>query len=318
MKRLLLGLLFGFYLSISFSQDAEVISNLGDDIANSTVSLSQTLGELAVTDLPGSITLEQGFHNGIPKVGVNLSVRVFLQGAYDENTGLLRDDLRTQSYVPTTSPYIDALEITDGNVLTVSGSDAIVDWVFVEVRDRNLSDLVLAEKSALLQRDGDVVGIDGISSLDFDLYPGEYFLSVSHRNHLGVISNTTEVLSKDDYVFDFTDGTVAIKGGNNGRWAFGDGALAMIAGNINGDDRINILGVDNDGTDIRQAIFNDPGNFFNLPSYSINGYSVFDVNMNGQANILGTSNDATLIRNILITAPANFFNLPSFFFQQQF
>jgi len=32
MKRLLLGLLFGFYLSISFSQDAEVISNLGDDI----------------------------------------------------------------------------------------------------------------------------------------------------------------------------------------------------------------------------------------------------------------------------------------------
>ena len=89
---------------------------------------------------------------------------------------------------------------------------------------------MLAEQSALLQRDGDVVGIDGVSSLDFDLYPGEYFLSVSHRNHLGVISNTTQVLSKDEFVLDFTNGSVPAKGGINGRWEFNDGALAMIAG----------------------------------------------------------------------------------------
>jgi hypothetical protein len=295
-----------------------VISNLGDDIANTQITLSQTLGELAVTDLSANITLQQGFHNGIPKTGVNLSVRVFLQGAYDENTGLLTDDLRAQSFIPTTSPYIDALQITDANVLNATGSNAIVDWVFVEVRDRNLSELVLAEQSALLQRDGDVVGLDGLSPLAFDLFPGEYFLSVSHRNHLGVISNTAEVLSKDSFVLDFTNGNVAAKGGINGRWQFGDGALAMIAGNASGDNRVNLLGANNDRLTLRNAILNDPGNFFGTVGYNISGYSNFDVNMDGSALIIGENNDSLYILNIIRTAEGNFFGTPGFTFTQQF
>ena len=318
MKKLLSTFLCIGFMSIQ-AQDAQVISNLSDDIENASISLSQTLGEIAVTDVAGpSISLNQGFHNAIPKIGVQLSVRVFLQGAYDEVSGLLRDDLRAQSYIPSTSPYIDALTVSSPTVFDTAGSNAIVDWVFVEVRDRSLSDLVVAEQSALLQRDGDVVGLDGVSPLEFDVYPGTYFLSVSHRNHLGVISNTTEVLSKDAFVLDFTDGSVVPKGGINGRWEFGDGALALIAGNVNGNNTVNILGTNNDSSNLRDFIFNNPSNIFGFPSFTFNGYSNFDVNLNGASNILGTENDASLLRTIIIGAQGNIFGFPSFTFTQQF
>jgi len=40
------------------------------------------------------------------------------------------------------------------DLLTKEGPDAIVDWVFIELRDATNSDLVLATLSGLIQRDG--------------------------------------------------------------------------------------------------------------------------------------------------------------------
>ena len=58
----------------------------------------------------------------------------------------MRDDLRAQGLIPLNEPYTSlsnfqhkgsgGKEITTSQMLSVSGSNAIVDWVFVEVRDK--------------------------------------------------------------------------------------------------------------------------------------------------------------------------------------
>ena len=318
MKKLLLASIFGFMTSVGVSQEIEVLSNMGDDISNAQVSLSHTLGELAVTDISSANgALYQGFHNGAPQMGVVVSIRTVLQGAYDETSGLQRDDLRASNFVPTTSPYVDGLTTTPA-VLAVTGNDAIVDWVFVEVRDRVLSSLVLTEQSALLQRDGDVVDLDGVSPLEFNLPAGTYFVSVSHRNHLGIISDNAEMLSSNSFTLDFSDGSVAVEGGNAGSWQFGDGTIALVAGDINQNSATSISGTDNDATFLRNQIINDPSNFFQLINFTVVGYSNLDVNLDGFASLSGTNNDSTFLSNTVRNAPGNIFNLINFTLFQQF
>jgi hypothetical protein len=66
-------------------------------------------------------------------------------------------------------------------VFGVTGNDAIVDWVFVELRDRNNMSNVVVTRSALLQRDGDVVDVDGVSPLCFT-GPGRFALLYHHSS----------------------------------------------------------------------------------------------------------------------------------------
>ena len=73
---------------------------------------------------------------------VALSLKVFLEGAYDTGTGLMRDDLRVQGLIPLTEPYTAAgftlvsntTPSTTAPVLAIAGNNAIVDWVLVEAR----------------------------------------------------------------------------------------------------------------------------------------------------------------------------------------
>ncbi|MEL6844001.1 MAG: hypothetical protein AAFP02_12395, partial [Bacteroidota bacterium] len=137
--------------------------------------------ETTLDDL-GKISLGAG--------GLKLSLKAFLQGSYAGGT--MGDNLRANSYLPLTEPYT-ALGYTQVNgggesitadVLTTTGNDAIVDWVFLELRDKNDSSVVLRTTSALIQRDGDIVGLDGISAVNFsDMPEDDYFLTLKHRNH---------------------------------------------------------------------------------------------------------------------------------------
>jgi len=110
--------------------------------------------------------------------------------------GLMNDNLRTSSYIPTTSPYSDGATIT-ASVLNTGGSsgtglaqDDIVDWVWVELRAANDNTKLINEKSALLQRDGDIVALDGVSNLIMTAAPTNYYIVVKHRNHLGAMTAT--------------------------------------------------------------------------------------------------------------------------------
>ncbi|MBK9629235.1 MAG: hypothetical protein IPO56_16475 [Flavobacteriales bacterium] len=88
--------------------------------------------------------------SGYPNCGcagqkILVSAKVFLQGAYDTNTGLMRDDLRSAGLIPLQEPYtalgyemngipMAGGDVIDPSVLEVTGPDAIVDWVILELR----------------------------------------------------------------------------------------------------------------------------------------------------------------------------------------
>jgi hypothetical protein len=151
---------------------------------------------------------------------VKVSVKAFLAGSYNETTGLMNDSLRItrlntsttpattiprliptlNPYGNTAPPYGNASYPTIGYaggdtvsqaVLAVTGNNAIVDWVLIELRNASNSATVVANKRALIQRDGDVVSAtDGISPVTFSdtLRSGNFYVSIKHRNHMGIMS----------------------------------------------------------------------------------------------------------------------------------
>ena len=168
---------------------------------------------------------------------IGISIRTYLSGALvnsSETTGdgtpLMRDELRVspftgKNYIPLHNPYkISAnplLEYTDyfksvgpdtlaeNNIITdsvgvfsVTGRDAIVDWIYVELRSKTNYYDVIASRSGLLQRDGDVVDLDGTSKLRFQgVTADSFYVVVKHRSHLGAMS----MLVPNDGLVDFTD-----------------------------------------------------------------------------------------------------------------
>jgi len=129
---------------------------------------------------------------------ISVQSQVTLSGAFDETTQLMRDDLRTLNLLPTTEPYT-AIGFTSHNnntnetvqpgVFAVEGTDAIVDWVWLELRDGDDMTQKLATRSALLQRDGDIVDMDGVSPVSFtNVNNDACFLVICHRNHLGIMT----------------------------------------------------------------------------------------------------------------------------------
>ncbi len=127
--------------------------------------------------------------------GVSVRPKVYLQGPLSGTT--MDDGLRISNLVPSTNPYGTSMnESLISSLLSGTGNDAIVDWVEVELRDASDNTLVVATRSALLQRDGDVVDVDGSSAVKFvGVAAGNYYVAVKHRNHLSVMTNTTVTLN---------------------------------------------------------------------------------------------------------------------------
>ena len=136
---------------------------------------------------------------GLGNACINLSAVALLQGPLNTTNGLMNDDLRQLNLLPVTDPYPQLgfqptegrHETVDPSVFSNTGNDAIVDWVFLELRSAGDNTQVVASRSALLQRDGDIVDRNGITPVRFlNVPPGDYFVAVRHRNHLAVLTLT--------------------------------------------------------------------------------------------------------------------------------
>ncbi|MGH1387840.1 matrixin family metalloprotease [Kordia sp.] len=248
---------------------------------------------------------------------VQISSKVFLQGAaLNPNTGeetLMRDDLRVAGMLPTTSPYSDNATC-DAIVFNSTGADAIVDWVFVELRDATINTAIKARQSALLQRDGDVVAVDGISNLNFNVPSGNYYITIKHRNHLGIMTANTITLTSVTTSVDFTNTSNPITFGSNSQTTFGmpSGIVAMWTGNTNEDIAIQYVGGIADAPTILATVLNDAGNFLNLPTYSVVGYKIDDANMDGNSQYSGTNPDTPFILQNVLAHPGNFLNFSTY------
>ena len=300
----LLGLLSGSLCAQSLSPT--VIASAGGTGTAGGVTLSWTVGETAVQTLDnGTNILTQGFHQADP-VKLKLNMRAFLQGPYNAGNGTMNDGLRAGGLVPLQEPYT-ALgwsfvgggdETIDAAVLTVTGNDAIVDWVVVELRDKNDNTVVTASRAALLQRDGDIVDLDGTSALQVDAPADDHYIAVFHRNHLGVLTFNTVALSSTAAVVDLTDGSTATFGTD--AQAVAGAAYLLWSGDVSGNGVVQYTGSGNDRDPILTAI----GGV--VPTNTLVGYRSEDVNMNGTVQYTGAGNDRDpILQNIGGVVPTN-------------
>jgi hypothetical protein len=261
--------------------------------------------------------------------GIHISPKVFLCGSYDPATGLMKDSLRAAVALgdPTGAipvPYLIPPHIPSspthflpsmgatigGGVLAVSGPNAIVDWVYVEVRDGSNNNTVVASKHALVQRDGDVVeAIDGTSALYFPtVCPGNYYVSIKHRNSLGVMTATTLPLAAATQLVDYTvaSGVWVKPGILNAPRAVNGGDYVLWGGDALNNKNVKYNGSANDKEAILNAVLGavPPGYPYPPSNNTTYGYRNEDVNMDGKVRYNNADNDKNwLLSKILASSP---------------
>lgn len=233
-----------------------------------------------------------------------VAAKVFLEGPYKTANGLMADSLRKLNLIPFTEPYTALGHAVTGptmfspGLLAITGANAIVDWVLVELRQNNSPYTVLEARAGLLQRDGDIVATDGSSPLGFCPDAGTYRVAVRHRNHLGVMSGAGIALSSSATVVNFTlSGTSTY--GTNALKGIGS-VMALWAGNVWLDNALRYTGEQND----RDPILTMVGG--SVPTATAFGYHAADVNLDGTVKYTGEGNDRDpILTNIGGSVPTN-------------
>jgi hypothetical protein len=221
---------------------------------------------------PCAVCIKAHIYVKVIPTNPGLRLAALLEGPYVQNSGLMRDDLRRGGLIPAMEPYT-ALgysfvggggEVVSSQVLAQSGSDAIVDWVVIELRDAANNRNVLHSRAALIQRDGDIVDIDGRSNVVFptQFAAGTYHVVLVHRNHLGVMTDQPYTLNTP---IDLTSGAVSIYGGNQTVKQVGN-KTALMGGDADGNGQVQ----------------NTDQVFHWMPQSGTAGYKSGDFNLNGQ------------------------------------
>jgi len=279
-------------------------------------SVTATLPTAELT-VPNGFYMLIGMVDDIPskaqivRVGgsTRVSVKVMLEGPY-AGGGLMNAALRTLPTFPLTEPFTAAgyaeTAFVPGatiapSVLTVSTNNAIVDRVILEMRPVATPGVVAAARAVLLQRDGDVVDIDGISSVGFaGLVTGSYLVAVKPRNHLPVmLASSTPVMHGEAVVaVNFTlPGTPVYD--TDAHKNVG-GVMVLAAGDVSFNESLQYIGAGND----RDPILTRIGGV--VPTNTAAGYWLEDVNMDGVVKYVGTNNDRDpILVNVGGTVPTN-------------
>lgn len=228
-----------------------------------------------------------------PPAPVRLNVKAWLDGAFVPAQSLMRDGLRTAGLLPTADPYGLGATVAP-SVLAVTGNNAVVDWVRVDLRIHPETSGAVASAAGLLQRDGDIVAVDGSSPLGLNAPPGNYHVVVKHRNHLPVMTAVPITLTTSPTGIDLrSPSTVChtrpaphtdLPRRSVGPWS------TLWAGNVIGDDRVRYLGATND----RDAILTTIGGI--NPTSTLSGqYRNEDCNLDGVVKYAGSANDRDIV-----------------------
>jgi len=238
------------------------------------IGKNENHGHITITNSNGDFSgpaFEYDFHDRIDWVApeTELDIKVFLEGPFngvDMNT-----DLNDLNIIPLTQPYNIAPWNYPGSesVASIPNSN-IVDWILVEIRDAlnaptAIPATIVDSQAAFILNDGSVVSLDGASNPEFYNVAGDHiFLTIQHRNHLGIMSASPLAESGGISTYDFsapagqaygTDAQKNLSGGMYGMY----GGDAIADGNVNTIDKI--------------IWANQTGTY---------GYKSADFNMNGQ------------------------------------
>ncbi len=252
-----------------------------------------------------------------PQIDKGLYFRAFLQGAMPQNISndsslLMRDDLRVANMLPFNEPYSAIYNYTnistsdtmiDSAILNVSGENAIVDWVAIEFRDMTDPKQIIDVRLGLLQRDGDIVGLDGVEPIT-DFPKGTFFIALRHRNHLGIMTADPLYISACGAIIDFSDPDFLCYG-THPRLAHQTDKMVLWGGNTNMDEFIIFQGADADTNTPFFDVLTASTNTAVVPSYIAQGYYHSDCNMDHKTIYQGSQNDLSMIFFNVISFPEN-------------
>ncbi len=281
---------------------------------------------------------------------MKLRIRAYLEGALMENkdavssTGrpLMRDDLRNNKFtnsniIPSIDPYSNPVGFIDishrfdhvgssgsaalttiqhpNTVFAVTGENAIVDWVFIELRSKENYGEVIGTRSALIQRDGDVVDLDGVSFVEFPgLNVDSCYVVLKHRNHLGVMSlkiatgDLVDFTSPSTPVFDYGTGK------NDGYDYTGLaqkadvalGYMSLWAGDFDGSGKIKFVNPDDDQNFLFIEVLFYPTNTDFVANYNfVHGYLQGDYDLNGKSKYDNPDDDKNMLFYQVLFYPLN-------------
>ena len=194
----------------------------------------------------------------------------------------------------------------DNSMLNVTGNDAIVDWVMLEIYEETNLGNVLYRRALLLQRDGDAVdAATGEAVLYLEgLAEGDYLVSLRHRNHLDVFTTEAVTLSYGTtQLVDFGLPTTLVSGLDS-RLEVGGSAL-MWAGDANVSQTAIANGPGQDTNVVLGQVLTAPGNTLFNANYLLPGYQAGDFNLDGTAIFTGPGNDINILLGNILLHPQN-------------
>ncbi len=255
---------------------------------------------------------------------VHLSVRAYLQGAYNTQTGLMTDKLLTKGFLPKPQPFDKLVtsfgytvfegvppfnhfgkEVMSDSVKAMPAGNTPVDWMLLELRDVDDPVKRVAAKATLLQRDGDVINAEtGSTNIVFrGVPPGNYYVVLRHRNHIGVMTATRLSLTETATVIDFTQPSYAVYG-NNQRYLAGDKAF-LWAGDANNSNSVVGSGPGSDANIMLGSLLISPDNTLVTTHFKMAGYYATDLNLDGLTVFSGPGNDLNLLFGNIMVHPLN-------------
>ncbi len=216
---------------------------------------------------------------------VDINLKVFLQGPYDTNTGLMGNELNfARSVLPGQVPANPLISPTppgqpyNQTPWNYPGSESlnnypvdIVDWVLISFRTGTNKNTQSAIAAGLVDQAGNVSFL-GDCVLPYKEGADSAFVVVEHRNHMGVM--TPEAIRFDGYIlnYDFTLQDSYNDSTGVGQLQFSDGNWGMYAGDGDQSDfpSYDINGYDKTGWELNNGAFDT--------------YHNSDFNMNGDIN----------------------------------
>jgi hypothetical protein len=139
-------------------------------------------------------------------MGLFVNVALYLEGAY-QGTARMRTALAVAGDVPTHQPFGGAPWVYEGVESVASVGDSVVDWVLMDLVSGDPANppMTLEDRRAGLILDtGKIVRAGGVGPVIFDVpSDSQYYLVVSPRNHLSVMSNNPLVIVDSLAYWDF-------------------------------------------------------------------------------------------------------------------
>ncbi len=129
----------------------------------------------------------------------NFFVEAILEGPYDKLNDRMKTSINNKDLVPNVDPYVGTF-LAEASLFERTGDLAIVDWVWLELRDPANIQTSVAGAAGLLQADGKIIHPSGREFFFDNFTAGTYHLFINHRNHLPALSVNTYTLNPENEV----------------------------------------------------------------------------------------------------------------------